>query len=208
MFPWGTIVGLAGQAVSGIASAYNNKRTQQAADAESEYQQAYYNAKANEDPLARSENARLLNEYDRKAQQQVDNAQGIATITGATPEYMLGVQKGVADGRAKLMGTMAGEASERKDKYEDKAETARHQKVLDDQERRAARNTTYANLAANAASAAGAIIDSYQPKPLQETVAPLQTPQQPKIETATPPTTLDKEVDKMNTQLAVIKNRI
>lgn len=117
-----------------------------------------------QDPLTRSENARLLAQYDRKAQQQVDNAQGVAAITGATPEYTLAVQKAVADGRADLMGGMASEASERRDKYEDKAETARHQKVLDDQERRAARNQTYANLAANAASAAGSIIDSYSPK--------------------------------------------
>lgn len=206
MFPWGTIVGLAGQAVSGIASAYNNKRMQQAADSESEYQQAYYNAKANENPLARSENARLLANYDRKAQQQIDQAQGIATITGATPEYMLGVQKGVADGRASLMGTMAGGASERKDKFEEKAENARHQKILDDQQRRADRNTTYANLAANAASAAGSIIDAYQPKPLQDEVAPLQAPTT-QVKTTTPPTTYQSEVDKMNTQLAKIKNQ-
>ncbi len=161
MFPWGAIIGLAGQAVSGVASVFNNKRTQSAADAEAARQEAYYNAQAMQDPLTRSENARLLAQYDRKAQQQVDNAQGVATITGATPEYTLAVQKAVADGRADLMGGMAAEASERRDKYEDKAEEARHQKVLDDQARRAARNQTYANLAANAASAAGSIIDSY-----------------------------------------------
>lgn len=161
MFPWGAIVGLAGQAVSGVASIFNNKKTQSVADAEAARQEAYYNAQAMQDPLTRSENAKLLAQYDRKAQQQVDNAQGVATITGATPEYTLGVQKAVANGRADLMGGMAAEASERRDKYEDKAELARHQKVLEDQERRAERNTTYANLAANAASAAGSIIDSY-----------------------------------------------
>ena len=161
VFPFGAIVALAGQAASGIMSARNNKGMQQTADAEAARQQAYYEAKANENPLSRSENARLLAQYDRKAQQQTDAARGVAAITGTTPEYTLGVQKAVAEGRADLMGGMAAEASERKDKYEDKAETARHKKVLDDQERRAARNTTYANLAANAASAAGSIMDSY-----------------------------------------------
>lgn len=164
MFPWGAIVGLAGQAVSGISSVFNNKKTQSVADAEAARQEAYYNAQAMQDPLTRSENAKLLAQYDRQAQQQVDNAQGVATITGATPEYALGVQKAIADGRSNLMSGMASEASERRDKYEDKAETVRHEKVLDDQERRAARNQTYANLAANAASAAGSIMDSYLPK--------------------------------------------
>lgn len=164
MFPWGAIVGLAGQAVSGISSVFNNKKTQSVADAEAARQEAYYNAQAMQDPLTRSENAKLLAQYDRKAKQQVDNAQGVATITGATPEYALGVQKAIANGRSNLMSGMASEASERRDKYEDKAETVRHEKVLDDQERRAARNQMYANLAANAASAAGSIMDSYSPK--------------------------------------------
>lgn len=174
-FPWGTIVALAGQAVSGIASARNNKGMQQTADGEAARQTAYYEAKANENPLSRSKNARLLAQYDRKAQQQTDAARGVAAITGATPEYTLGVQKAVAEGRADLMGGMAAEASERKDKYEDKAETARHKKVLDDQERRATRNQTYANLAANAASAAGSIMDSYTAGQQKATAVPSAT---------------------------------
>ena len=211
MFPWGAIVGLAGQAVSGVASVFNNKRTQSAADAEAARQEAYYNAQAMQDPLTRSENARLLAQYDRKAQQQVDNAQGVAAITGATPEYTLAVQKAVADGRADLMGGMAAEASERRDKYEDKAEEARHQKVLDDQERRAARNQTYANLAANAASAAGSIIDSYSSPnhnrnrdwtPMDKAVSP-----QKGLTITAPPTTMQNEISKMNAGLATIKQR-
>ncbi len=163
MFPWGVIVGLAGQAISGISSVFNNKKTQSVADAEAARQEAYYNAQAMQDPLTRSENAKLLAQYDRKAKQQVDNAQGVATITGATPEYGVAVQKAVAEGRANLMSGMASEAIKRRDKYEDKAEKARYEKVLDDQKRRAERNQTYANLAANAARAAGSIIDSYSP---------------------------------------------
>ena len=161
MFPWGALVGLAGQAVSGIASAFNNRKMQQQADAEAARQKAYYEAKANENPLSRSENQHLLGQYDRDAQQQIENARGVAAITGATPEYGLAVQKGVAEGRANLMGQMAAGASARKDYFEQKGEEAAHQKALDDQARRAERNQTYANLAANAASAAGSIIDAY-----------------------------------------------
>ena len=157
----GALIGLAGQAVSGIASAINNKRQQQAADAEAARQRAYYDAKANENPLARSENQHLLGQYDRQAQQQIENARGVAAITGATPEYGLAVQKAVAEGRADLMGNMSADASRRADFFNQKGEQAAHQKFLDDQERKAARNQTYANLAANAASAAGAIMDSY-----------------------------------------------
>lgn len=161
MFPWGVLVSVAGQAVSGIASAINNKRMQGAADREDARQQAYYTAKANENPLSRSENQHLLGQYDRDAQRQVENARGVANITGATPEYALGVQKAVAEGRANLMGNMSAGASQRADYYEQRGESARHQKFYEDQERKAARNQTYANLAANAANAFGGIIDSY-----------------------------------------------
>ena len=168
MFPWGAIIGLAGQAISGIASARNNRLMQQQADAEAARQKAYYEAKANENPLSRSENQHLLGQYDRDAQQQIENARGVAAITGATPEYGLAVQKGVAEGRANLMGQMAAGASARKDYFEQKGEETAHQKALDDQARRAERNQTYANLASNAASAAGSIIDAYGTKTIKD----------------------------------------
>lgn len=187
MFPWGVIVGLAGQTVSGIMSARNNRAQQQAADAEAARQQAAYEAKANEDPLARSENQRLLNQYDREAKRQVERARNMAVITGATPEQAAAVQKGVAEGRANLMGDMAASASARKDRYEQMAENARHQKALDDQARLAARQETYANLASNAASAVGGIIDSYSAKVPQSQPSSQTTGNSGKLATSTPP---------------------
>lgn len=89
---WGALVGLAGQAVSGIASVINNRRMQREADAEAARQRAYYEAKADENPLSRSENQHILGQYDRQSQQQIENARGVAAITGATPEYALGVE--------------------------------------------------------------------------------------------------------------------
>lgn len=161
MFPWGALIGLAGQAVSGIASAINNKKQQQMADAEAARQQAYYEAKANEDPLSRSENQHLLGQYDRQAQQQIENARNVAAIKGMTPEYSLGVQKAVAEGRANLMSGMSADASARKDYFDQKGEQVRHTKAVEDLERKAARQQTYDNLAANAASAVGSIMDGY-----------------------------------------------
>ena len=161
MFPWAMLVSLAGQAVSGIASAINNKKIQQTADSEAARQQAFYAGKAAEDPVTRSENQRLLNQYDRDSERQVETARNIGKITGATPEYGLGVQKAVAEGRANLMSNMAAGASQRADRYNLLGEAVRHQKTMEDQERRAARNTTYANLAANAMNAFGGIMDSY-----------------------------------------------
>ena len=209
VFPWGAIVGLAGQAVSGIASARNNRKMQQAADAETARQVAS-NAKAYENPLARSENQQAMAQYDRTSKQQLENARGVATITGATPEYALGVQKGIADGRAELMGGIAASASAQKDKYLDAAEKAKEQKFEDDQARRAARNTTYANLAANAASAAGSIIDSYISKPTPTPPAAIKTPAYTYkgiTVTVAPPASLQQEIDKKNTGLAAIKRK-
>ena len=155
----GTLLSLAGTAASGLMSYFNNKKAQQQADAEAARQQAFYEAKANENPLSRSENQHLLGQYDRQAQQQIENARGVAAITGATPEYGLAVQKAVANGRADLMGNMTAGASERADKYSQLGEEARHQKALDDQARIAARNETFANLATNAANIVGSSID-------------------------------------------------
>ena len=161
MFPWGALIGLGGLAVSSALSTVNNRKQQQAADAEAARQKAYYDAKANENPLSRSEVQHVLGQYDRAAQQQIENARGVAAITGATPEFAAAVQKGVAEGRANLMGNVAAGASKRADYYNMLGEQARHQKALEDQQRRYERNQTYAALAANAASAVGSIMDGY-----------------------------------------------
>lgn len=208
MFPWGAIVGLAGQTVSGIASALNNKKQQQAADAEVARQVAYNEAKATENPLSQSGNKRILSQYDRDSQQQIENARNTSVITGATPEYALGVQKAIAEGRADLMGKMSADTSERADKYNDEAEKVRHQKVLDDQERRKARNTTYANLAANAASAAGSIIDSYSTRPHIPKMPTTPLTAKPQgVPVSTPPANIEQQIEKTNTALAAIKRR-
>ncbi len=161
MFPWGALIGLAGQAVSGVLSTINNRNIQQSSDAEAARQKAYYYAKANENPLSRSEVQHVLGQYDRAAQQQIENARGVSAIKGSTPEFAAAVQKGVAEGRANLMGNVAAGASARKDRYEQLGEMAQHQKALEDQKRRYERNQTYAALAANAASAVGSIMDGY-----------------------------------------------
>ena len=175
MFPLGAIVGLAGQAVSGALSTINNRKMQQSADAEAARQKAYYDAKANENPLSRSEVQHILGQYDRASQQQIENARNVAAITGATPEFTTAVQKGVAEGRANLMGNVAAGASRRADYYNMLGEQAKHQKALEDQQRRYERNQTYANLAANAASAVGSIMDGYS---AQKSPAEQQAPKE------------------------------
>jgi hypothetical protein len=195
MFPWGALIGLAGQAVSGVLSTINNSKMQQSADAEAARQKAYYDAKANENPLSRSEVQHVLGQYDRAAQQQIENARGVAAITGATPEFAAAVQKGVAEGRANLMGNVAAGASARKDRYEQLGEMAQHQKALDDQQRLMARSTTHAALAANAASAVGSIMDGYSAQKAPA-AAEIEVPQEganpgsaSKLKSATPPPT-------------------
>ena len=157
---WSAILGLAGTMASGVMSAINNRRAQQEADAESARQEAYYNARAAENPLSRSDNQALLGQYDREAKRQIDAARGVAAIKGATPEYAAAVQKGVAEGRANLMSNMAAQQSARSDRAMDMAERSRQQKALNDAQRRAARNETYAALASNAVTAFGSLADA------------------------------------------------
>lgn len=162
MFPWASLISLAGQGIGGIMSAVSSRNEKQAADAEAARQQAHYEAKANEDALSRSENRQLLNEYDRKAQKQVEAARSVAAITGATSEYGLAVQKAVAEGRADLMGGIAAGDSARKDKYEQLAESVRHDKAVADIQREAAKQDSYANIIANSASAFGSMLGGYK----------------------------------------------
>ena len=162
MFPWASLISLAGQGIGGIMSAVSSRKEKQAADAEAARQQAYYEAEANEDALSRSENRQLLSEYDRKAQKQVETAKNVAAITGATPEYGLAVQKAVAEGRADLMGDISAGDSARKDKYEQLAEGVRHDKAVADIQREAAKQESYANIIANSASAFGSMLGGYK----------------------------------------------
>jgi hypothetical protein len=161
----GSILGAAGSVASGIMSSINNKKALQAQQAESARQQAYYEAKANEDPLSKASNQRLLNEYYRNAQKQLQAAQGVAAITGATPEYTLAVQKGIAEGRANVMSGISANGEASAEKAMEQAELARQQAAKAEQDRLAAKNQSYANLAANAANAASSMISGMQAKP-------------------------------------------
>lgn len=156
----GLLLSLAGTGLSHGLSAINNKKAREAQQAESARREAHYEAKANENPLSRSENEHLLGQYDRNAQQQIENARSMAAIKGATPEYAAAVQKGVAEGRANLMGQMSAGASARADKYEEMAEGARQEAAANEQAYHAQRNEQYANLAGNALSAFGSLANA------------------------------------------------
>ena len=162
MIPLGTIVSLAGQAASGIMSVVNNKRVARKEDAEYARQQAEYAARENENPLSRSESRAALNAYDKSAEQQVETARNVSKITGATPEYSLGVQKAAQDGRGNVVSGIAADASMRADKARNLIEGSRQEQAKAELARMQARNETYANLAGNAANAFGSILDGYQ----------------------------------------------
>ena len=162
MIPLGTIVSLAGQAASGIMSVVNNKRVARKEDAEYARQHAEYAARENENPLSRSESRAALNAYDKSAEQQVETARNVSKITGATPEYSLGVQKAAQDGRGNVVSGIAAGASSRADAARDAGERSRQAQADAEIARMRERNETYANLAGNAANAFGSILDGYQ----------------------------------------------
>ena len=162
MIPLGTIVSLAGQAASGIMSVVNNKRVARKEDAEYARQQAEYAARENENPMSRSESRAALNAYDKSAEQQVETARNVSKITGATPEYSLGVQKAAQEGRGNVVSGIAEGASARADAARDAGERSRQAQAEADIARMRERNETYANLAGNAANAFGAILDGQQ----------------------------------------------
>ena len=211
----GLLLSLAGTGLSAGLSAKNNREAREAQQEESARRQAHYEAKANENPLSRSENQHLLGQYDRNAQQQIENARSMAAITGATPEYAAAVQKGVAESRANLMGQMSAGSSARADKYEEMAEGARQEAAANEQAYHAQRNEQYANLAGNALSAFGSLAsasmsggESAEFDPNHESIrganaAVDQLNEQAKLKTAqgvtvtAPPTTADQELAKI-----------
>jgi hypothetical protein len=160
----GAILGAAGNVASGVMSIINKRKQMQEQGAESARQQAYYDSKANEDPLSKASSQRLMSQYDRKAQEQMQKAQGVAAITGATPEYTLAVQKGVAEGRAELMGDIAANAEATQEKALEQSEKARQEAAQNRLKMLAEQNQSFANLAANAGNAANAMINAAQPK--------------------------------------------
>lgn len=162
MFPWASLISLAGQGVGYALNAVNARKQEQAEQAEYARQLAAEEAKANEDILSRSENKQLLAEYDRKAKKQVETARNVAAITGATPEYGVAVQEAVAEGRADLMGDMVAGASERKDKSDAAIEKIRQNKAASDLARMEAKNQSYANLIANSANSFSSLVGGYK----------------------------------------------
>lgn len=154
------LLSLGGTALSAGLSAVNNKRAKQKQDAEFAREAVHYAAKAAEDPLATSHNQQLLNQYDRDSRKQVENAQGVAAITGATNDYTLAVQKAIAEGRSDLMSDMSAGASERADKYNEKEEEVRQAQSAAEQAYHQQRNEQYGNLAANAMTTFGSLADS------------------------------------------------
>lgn len=151
------LLSLAGMGLSAGLSEKNNREAREAQQAESARRISHNEAKANENPLLSSMNQHLLGQYDRNAQQQIENARGMANVVGATSEYAAAVQKGVAEGRANLMGQMSAGASARADKFDEKAEEARQEAAANEQAYHAQRNEQYGNLAGNALSAFGSL---------------------------------------------------
>jgi hypothetical protein len=156
----GAILGAVGNAASGVMSIINKRKQTQQLDAENARQQAYYDSKANEDALSKASTQQAMNQYDRKAEEQIANAQNVAAVTGATPEFTLAVQKGVAQGRADMMGNAQVSAETTQEKALDQSEQVRQEAAKQRQALLAEQNQSFANLAANAGNVATSLMNA------------------------------------------------
>ena len=156
----GTILGAVGKAASDVMSIINNRKQNQQLEAENARQQAYYDSKANEDALGKASVQQAMNQYDRKAEQQIANAQNVAAVTGATPEFALAVQKGVAQGRADVMGNALVNAEATQEKALDQSELVRQEAAKQKQAMLAEQNQSIANVAANAGNVATGLMNA------------------------------------------------
>ena len=150
---WTMLLSLAGQAASGIMSALNNRRTEQAEESESARQRAYFEGRANENPMERSDNAAILGTLDRKLRSQNETAAAKNKVLGGTPEMDVATKKATANAYADAVSSIAANASKNRDTAMDNLEKSRETDAENRIKRMDARNQTYANLAANAANA-------------------------------------------------------
>lgn len=218
----GLLLSLAGKGLSTYLSTKNNREAREAQKAESARSISHYEAKKNENPLSSSVNQYLLGQYDRDALQQITNAQNMANIIGATPEYAAAVQKGVAEGKANLMGQMSAEASARADKYDEKEEEARREAAANEQAYHAQRNEQIANLAGNASSDFGSLASASMGggesggqteidpnnSSIQEGNAAVQNMNKIASQTGVKTTAAPSAQSKLDTGMAAIKNNI
>lgn len=161
MFPWASIVGLAGQAVSSVLSAKANKEAENKENEDFARQKAFYETQLYQDPLQRSENQALLGELDRKLDKQVDVAKSTSKITGATPEAQLAMQQNALDVYGDAISGMASGESARRDALNKDINRLSSEKAKADIERINQKHQNYANIASAAASAFGSIQGGY-----------------------------------------------
>lgn len=160
-FGWAAIASLAAQGVNTYLDVSNERAKRKLENDEADRQDSYYSMKENENPLVRSDDKELLSEYNRQSERQLERAENVGKIMGATPEFGLAVQGEIANGRANLLGDIASGESQRRDYFSRLRELARQKKAENEMARLNANTTKYANLAANAASTFGAMMDSY-----------------------------------------------
>lgn len=156
----GAILGIVGKTASDVMGIINKRKQTQQLDAENARQQAYYDSKANEDALSKASTQQAMNQYDRKSEEQIANAQNVAAVTGATPEFTLAVQKGVAQGRADVMGNAQVNAEATQEKALDQSEQVRQEAAKQRQALLAEQNQSLANVAANAGNVATSLMNA------------------------------------------------
>ena len=142
-------------------SGNSNRRAEQMQAAESLRRQERLKAEANQDPLSRSDNQAVIAAQKRANDAAVRQAQATSAITGATPEYLLAVQKQNAGALSDTYGDIAAGASSRRDRYNEMLEQAyqddANQRIANEQ----ARQQTYANIITNATKMGEAITNGY-----------------------------------------------
>lgn len=166
MFPWAAIVGLAGQAASGILSANANRKAQQRADEEYARQKAFYETQMYQDPLQRSENQALLGALKRQLDEQNEQAVAVSKITGATPEMQVAMNQNAANAYGNAVGNMMAGESARREEYAEKLNKAYNDKANADIARWNDRQQSFANIASNAANMFTTLLSGYKGKKL------------------------------------------
>lgn len=150
----GAAAGVAGN----IIQAVNNRKQRKLDKEQNARDIAFYESKANENPLASAATRKLIAENNRQNQKQIANARGVAAITGATPEYTLAVQNSIAQNNANVMGGIVAANEARQERNEERAHEARQDAIKAKKEAIAANNAAWANVMSNAAKAATSAI--------------------------------------------------
>lgn len=196
----GAVSGIGSAIAGGIGSARANRRRKKAIREAKQENANWYARRYNEDPLARSDTQRILNQTEDAVKRNNQRAQAQQAVVGGSEESVAATKQANAQALASAASSISANNDARKDEIE---QSYRQQQSALDAESRGVQAQQAQNIATQtgtALNALGQVASSVDSAEAQQDAAKSVTPSQSML-TAKQKENLDKQVDKMNRKM-------